>query len=331
MHSQDEIDKLVSNAKSSTEIVETLIENSSTFNSKNEYAQEKYLKKKEKKYYEFVQIKKPTIRLLTDIFQRQDPDKIMGLRIDTISQLVSYSGVCSTGNYMVYESGTGGLIPAILMNSIGANTTAQLVHLHPGNEPQKQAVTALNFPPEHLDRCISVNIYSVLRQFYQSTTTVDEIVRKRKLSETTEEEQLETVPKIQKTDIAQESVHADENSTKTARTDKIPKWRTENDRACKIMSEKLDGLVVVAREHPANILKTLLPFVKPSRPIVVFSMNREVLMEMYVDLKSSNEVTGLRLVSNWMRMYQVLPMRTHPDVSMNANSGFLLYGFTVTQ
>ncbi|XP_067635051.1 uncharacterized protein [Eurosta solidaginis] len=61
----------------------------------------------------------------------------------------------------MYESGTSGLLAASFLNSIGANTEATLVHMHPGNVPQKQAMK------EQLTRCISVNLYSVLREYYQ--------------------------------------------------------------------------------------------------------------------------------------------------------------------
>lgn len=151
----------------SSKIIEKLVENSKTFHTRTEYSQDKYLLKKEKKYFEFVQIRQPTIRLMVDIFHRQDADKIMGIRVDTLSQIISYSGISGFGSYLLYESGTNGLLPAAMLNSMGAATDATLVHMHPGNVPQKQAVLALKLPLEQQQRCISVNLYSVLREFYQ--------------------------------------------------------------------------------------------------------------------------------------------------------------------
>lgn len=49
---QDDIAKLRESGSSTSKIVGTIIENSKTFNSKTEYSQDKYLKKKEKKYFE---------------------------------------------------------------------------------------------------------------------------------------------------------------------------------------------------------------------------------------------------------------------------------------
>lgn len=324
----DDIEKLRDSCTSSTEIVEHLIENSKTFNSKTGYAQEKYLKKKEKKYFEYIQIKRPTIRMIAEIFYRQDPEKILGMRMDTLSQIISYSGVCSTGNYLVYESGTNGLVPAAFLNSIGANTESQVVHLHPGNVPQKQALIAMNFEEEQLNRCISVNLYSVLRHYYQASESIapelNEDTRKRKHDDQNDDEQ--NSPQIKR--ICIESEKNGDNDNKQNES-VIPKWRIENERASKLFHEKFDSLVIIAKEHPSTILKALLPFIKPSRPVVIFSSSREVLAESYVDLKTTGEVTGLRLISNWLRMYQILPNRTHPDVNMGGNSGFLLYGYRV--
>jgi tRNA (adenine-N(1)-)-methyltransferase non-catalytic subunit len=55
------------------------------------------LKKKEKKYYEYITIKKPTFRLIAEVYLKQ-PQKILGMRSDTISQLTTLANVTATGN-----------------------------------------------------------------------------------------------------------------------------------------------------------------------------------------------------------------------------------------
>lgn len=291
----------------------------------------------------FLQIRQPNLRMLAEIMYRQEPEKILGLRTDSLSQLISYSNISSSGNYLLYESGTNGLIAAAMLNSIGANTNGRLVHIHQGNMPQKQAVLALNLEKEQLDRCISVNLYSVLRHYYQRKGGL-----KRKLDIESSISDDENPPsKIKKSNDVENTDEMDAIITENdndndndntngikieigdATNDSVPKWMIENERACELLRENLDALVVVAKEHPLSIVNALLPFMKASRPIAIFSLSREILMETFIELKSSGKVTGLRLTSNWMRMYQVLPNRTHPDVNMNGNSGFLLCGFTI--
>lgn len=326
--SAEEIQKLREECESSSEIVGKLVENSKSFASKTEYSQEKYLKRKEKKYFEYVQIKRPSIRLIADIYWRLDVDKVMGVRFDTLSQIISYSGVCSVGNFLLYESGTNGLLPAAFLNAIGANSGGKMVHLHPGNVAQKQALQAMSFPQEQLDRCISVNIYSVLRHFHQSK----EIVEKSEGNGKEPEESVEGDDANHKRKCNSQ-VDDGPEAKQPKLEDEAPKkpqqWELDNAAAYELMKEKFDALVIVAKEHPQNIIKALLPFVKPSRPLVVFSTVREILTESYMDLKSAANVTYLRITSNWMRQYQILPNRTHPDVTMSANSGYLLTGYTI--
>ncbi|KAH8298103.1 hypothetical protein KR018_006836 [Drosophila ironensis] len=320
----EDIQMLREECNGSSKIIEKLVENSKTFHARTEYSQEKYLLKKEKKYFEFVQIRQPTIRLMTEIFYRQDAEKIMGIRLDTLSQIISYSGVCGFGNYLLYESGTNGLLPAALLNSIGAGTEGTLVHMHPGNVPQKQALLALKLPLEQQQRCVSVNLYSVLREFYQGGEATEagssDAGAQEAEPETPTEEQTEAI----------------EPSTKKPKLDGLnstPKgplrWQVENKKATALMHAKFDSLVLAAKEHPSNILQALLPLVKPSRPIVVFSTCKELLQETYMELKTTGKVTGLHLTSNWLRTYQILPNRTHPEVNMSGNSGYLLTGYTL--
>lgn len=273
---------------------------------------------------------------------RQDPEKVLGLRIDSLSQLISYSNVSADGNFLLYESGTNGLAPAALLNAIGANTDGKLLHIHQGNVPQKLALQALNLEQEQLDRCISVNIYSILRQYYQKCGGLkrkhDEIVAgasddpPEKVAKNDAEVD-QTIPEIPepKPNAGNGSNNANGSEFKDGKKEdnKIPKWVLENERGCELLRENLDALIIVAKEHPISIVNALLPFVKPSRPVVIFNLSRDILMETFLDLKSTNQVTGLKLTSNWMRMYQVLPNRTHPDVNMSGNSGFILHGYTV--
>uniref|UniRef100_A0A182JTT5 tRNA (adenine(58)-N(1))-methyltransferase non-catalytic subunit TRM6 n=1 Tax=Anopheles christyi TaxID=43041 RepID=A0A182JTT5_9DIPT len=334
--STEEILKLREECESSSEVIGKLVENSKSFATKTEYSQEKYLKRKEKKYFEYITIRRPSIRLLTDIYWRLDPEKVLGVRSDTLSQIISYSGVCGIGNYLLYESGTNGLLPAAMLNSIGAETGGKLVHLHPGNVAQKQALLAMDFPAEQQARCVSVNIYSVLRHFYQDKEAANENdTPEPNLDIKDDPAGVELVEEVNGTNKRKHNKTEDgttegEPEVKQLKVDKQKQtWELENEAAASIMGEKFDSLVIVAKEHPHSILKALLPFVKPSRPVVIFSTCREILTECYVDMKAEASVTYLRVSSNWMRQYQILPNRTHPDVTMSGSSGYLLTGYTI--
>ncbi|KAK3749500.1 hypothetical protein QZH41_013480 [Actinostola sp. cb2023] len=96
-----------------------------------------------------------------------------------------------------------------------------------------------------------------------------------------------------------------------------------------LQSKKMDGLLVVCKFHPSLIVLSLLDYVAPSRPFVVYSQYKEPLVECYNDLRNRGGVVNLQLTKTWWRHYQVLPGRTHPLVTMDGSGGYLLSGITV--
>ena len=96
-----------------------------------------------------------------------------------------------------------------------------------------------------------------------------------------------------------------------------------------VTNSKARGLAIVAKEHPLNIIIALLPFLGASRPFVIYHMYRESLQETYMVLKQKQNVINLRLFSNFLRSYQVLPDRTHPDILSSDTGGYLLTGYLV--
>lgn len=304
--SANEISELKSDSTSASEIVETLITNSNTFHNKTEFSQAKYLKKKEKKYFEYIQILKPNLRNITEILYKLDPSKVQGVRIDTLSQIIAFSNISSEGNHLLYDSGSNGLIAAALLSAMGPQCNGKLVHMHPGNMSQKQALLAMNFSPDQYNKCISVNVYSALRQVHQGCdTNTSESVEgttnlKRKAEENIEHEIKK--PKLDDSTLVTESNDTND-ATETA--PKKPKWHFDNIAASEVLSKKVDSLVVVCKEDPQNIFLELMTFVKPGRPFVIYYSVAEPLQNLYMTLKSLSNVAALKLTNNWMRNYQV--------------------------
>lgn len=204
---------------------------------------------------------------------------------------------------MLYETGCQGLVSATLMNAIGAAGT--IIHVHPGNIPEKHALLQLNLSPERMDQILCVSIFNLVRK----TTPI-------------------TNKDANRDAAADGKRKADENPLEPEK--KRPRWEEREEKALSIVRErKIDGLLVVCKEHPGNILKRLLKHLEPSRPFVVFLAVREPLQQLFLELKTRSDVTNIRLTENWLRSYQVLPDRTHPDINMSGSSGFLLSGVKV--
>lgn len=320
--SASEIEELQCDTNSASDIVGTLISNSNTFHSKTEFSQDKYLRKKETKYFKYIQIRKPNLRLITEIMYRLDPNKIQGIRMDTLSQIMTYSNVQATGNHLLYDSGSNGLLAAALLSIIGGDTKGKLIHMHPGNMSQKQALLAMNFEQEQYSRCISVNIYSALRQYYQGcdvhkdTESQDSSKAENNANESSKndnkrkvENEDEPEAKIPKLDIQFDTDSQDggaKNGSFVGLSEpKKPKWHFDNIAAAEILAEKMDSLVIACKEDPANIFNELISFIKPGRPFLIYYTVAEPLHQLYLTLKSRHNVAALKLTCNWMRNYQV--------------------------
>lgn len=365
--SKEEILQLQEAGKSGKEIIGSLIENSTSFVTKTEYSQQKYIKKKERKYFKFLTICKPTIVSLHEVYFRQNHDKIGGLRMDALAQILSYSDVQADGLHMLYDSGCQGLPAAAMLNRIGENTSGYLINLHPGNMPQITIVQAMNFPQELRDRHIAVNIYSFLRLHYQGESSVLDSISSKKITDhiikrtqdikepaenangeikSDEMSQMDTEILELETDTRENSIVSHCNTEKDADTlkrkldesdepeetvpVKKPKWFLETQRALDLLnSSKARGLTIIAKEHPLNIVNELLLFLGASRPFVIFHTYREPLQETYMELKQKRNVINLRLFTNFLRSYQVLPDRTHPEILTSDTGGYILTGYLV--
>lgn len=343
--SSEDILELRNNVSSSVNIVETLLSNSKSFSKKTEYSQRKYIKKKEKKYFEYVQIFKPTVRILTDIYYRLDPAKIQGLRMDDLSQILTYANIYSDSNSILYDSGSNGLAMAAIVNAIGRNTSGTLIHMHPGNVCQKEAFQALNFTMEQKQRCVNVCIYSVLRCYYQEfkldvqnpvilKDSDPSIINDDASSKDPKEEDICAVADendkcIGNTEIMNVNTKRKLNQTDFGSPDaKKPCWQKDNERACQIIKNKVDSLVIITKEYPSTITHELLKFLKYGRSFVVYNTLREPLQQLYTELKNKGNIIALKLSNTFVRYHQVLENRTHPDINMTTG-GYILTGVII--
>jgi len=76
-----------------------------------------------------------------------------------------------------------------------------------------------------------------------------------------------------------------------------------------------------------SILDRLLPFVAGARPVVIYNINKEVLIDSFLHMRSSNEYVGVQMTESWLRRYQVLPGRTHPEMTTSAGGGYILSAY----
>jgi len=314
--SKAQIEEMIETGVSGKNIVEKLIENSDTFQNKTKFSQAKYMKKKAKKYHQYVMIRKPTIRLLMDILYKMDPIKIMNLRIDSLSQILNMVNVQSGGRYMVYETGAQGLVVAAMLERIG--DVGELVHVYQTGQPQSNALNSMGLQNSQNIKTLNIQHLRSLEQGkdileYQNKDQDPELSEK----DSSEEPSAKKV-KLENGDSAENG------TTKPAARMSLRERSVEAFNSAK--SKKLDGLVIVCKQHPGNIVLYLSKYIAPSRPFAIYSAYKEPLMDAYVQLKDAGVAIMVNLSETWLRNHQVLPQRTHPTVLMSGGGGYLLTG-----
>lgn len=295
----DDIEAYKKQGVSGHDMVKIIVENSSSFQEKTAFSKEKYLRKKQMKYVNIVQVLKPNVRLLAEMYYSQGPLKICNLRVDSLAQMLSFCNVMSGGKYIIIETVLG-LLTAAVTERLGKNGCAVQMHLGPFSLcPTQQALRAINFQHMENDSVLYNIDLKTAMSLLQSNNCEDMIV-----------DSLDT-----KDDLPKKRLRIEKE-------DHIQKVK-------EILSPKdMDSLLVAVKNHPANIL-SVLDFLAVSRPFAIFSMYLEPLVDCYVSLKSRGDIISLNITENWFRRYQVLEDRTHPAYNMSGNGGFLLTGIKV--
>ncbi|XP_078734896.1 tRNA (adenine(58)-N(1))-methyltransferase non-catalytic subunit TRM6-like isoform X1 [Lampetra fluviatilis] len=150
---RDDISALKEQGLRGTEIVSQLVENSSTFKEKTEFSQEKYIKRKKKKYESHITVLKPNARLLATMYHSREPAKICHLRVDSLSQLLASGNVRASGKTIVVES-CSGLVLGAVMERMGGHGT--ILNVHAGAMANTTATEHFGFPEHFFARVFSV-------------------------------------------------------------------------------------------------------------------------------------------------------------------------------
>lgn len=100
-------------------------------------------------------------------------------------------------------------------------------------------------------------------------------------------------------------------------------------KALELLEEKMDGLIIASKHHPTNIAMKLIDFLKPSRCFAVFSLYREPLTELYHKLRRRGGIVNMYFTEAWVRRFQIIPDRTHPEMNMDGTGGYILTGTVV--
>ncbi|KAL0967720.1 hypothetical protein UPYG_G00256030 [Umbra pygmaea] len=343
---RDDIETLKEQGLKGQEIVQQLIENSTTFRDKTEFAQEKYIKKKKKKYENSVMVLRPSCRILAMMYHGREPGKICHLRYDTLALMLTLGNIHAGSKVLVFET-CAGLVLGAVMERMGGY--GSVVQMYPGGGPVRAGVESFGFPSHFHE---TLHDFPICHVNALLAGTLDTEAKDVNPVAGQANGDVSEAPAPEKAEGKEGSPNAEEESMETNTSTASPGEREERDKLREIrgqekkvkMEEKrkklaaaaallqgrnADGLVIASRFHPCPVVLGLIKFLAPSRPFVVYSQYKEPLIECYTKLREQGGAVGLRLTDSWIRHYQVLPNRTHPMLLMSGGGGYLLSGTTV--
>lgn len=295
----EEIEALKSQGVSGAEIIAKVMEGHAAFEHKTEYSKEKYLKRKKQKFLQQFTPYAIGSTELIDIYLDKDPTRIYNLSPETLALALNMGNIRPGGNYLVVDETPGVLVAAIL-ERMGGEGTITLVHEN--EHPNLDCLKYLVLSEEERERMIkTINWFEL---FHPEES---EPVRTK-----TAEEMEDLKPSHRRQYYR-------------------AKQREENHKEILKRADTcgFDALMVMTLLDLPTLIPQLLRFVGGSRPIVLYSEFKEVLVETTLALQKENRVLAPTIMETRVRKYQTLPGRIHPLMTSRGYGGYLLSALRV--
>jgi len=110
------------NESSVSDVIKALTSNSTTFAQKTAFSQEKYIKKKQRKYLTTIKIIRPTAKSISTAYYAKNPAKIQYLRPDSLAYILSLANLHPNTTNLVIEDCVG-VVTASVLERLGGFAT----------------------------------------------------------------------------------------------------------------------------------------------------------------------------------------------------------------
>lgn len=314
-------------------IINKLIKNSETFAQKSDFGQEKWLKKKRKKYMKRLRVVECTPLTLVEVYHCKNKEKVHGLRADSLCQIISRASVYSGARVLVMDTSIGMVVGSIAYRMQGRG---RILALYPGQQPHFESVHSLNMED---------NVTTIIQPIpIVELAPAARYVRENGFKESTSMDPPQSYPRVYY-EGAKDSSPEDVEKWKQSIAEKVPEDavlgpRPESYRKSYRKEEHLvlsrswlregcTSLIIVTKYRPLPILIECIPLVAPSSPFVVYSEFKEVLVECYKYLFEKGYAINMTIGDMWMREFQTLPGRMHPQMFTSTSTGYILNGIIV--
>ncbi|KAJ9473923.1 tRNA (adenine(58)-N(1))-methyltransferase non-catalytic subunit TRM6 [Pseudozyma hubeiensis] len=292
---------------SGREIIEQQLASSESFANRTVYSQAKYVARKEQKHLRLFTPLQPDFGNVCDFWFDKSPEKIRYIRKDALSQVLSFGSVRPGGRYLVVD-GVSGLLVGAVLERLGGDGTVIAIN-DAESPPSLDILPYFNLPTQVTKPVLKIINWAATEQDYAPVFSSQD---------------------IQPTSSSS-SVPAATRSAKDKQRDrKRQATFREVDRVrSDFFAGDFDAVLIACHYDPMSILRRLKPHLGGSASVVVHSPYLQPLVEAHAQLRSDEEFINISVTEPWLRKYQVLPGRTHPEMTTSSTAGFILHALRV--
>lgn len=300
---QEEIETLkvtASGAAVGEAIIDKLIKSHVNFGHKTKHSQQKYLRRKQQKFLRRFTVDYLGAEQLLQYYLEKDASRVLDMSDESLALLLSLSNVQPGGRYLVVDETGGVVVSAMLERMRGSG---EILVVHENEHVNHSALSYSNFSQDVLKRMVkTINFL----QFFEPET---ERVNFEELTEA----ELKDLKSNKKAHYYRRKQNA----------------KDTNEAIDNALRGEFDGLIMATTLYIPTLLTKLEQYVAGSRPIVVYSQFKEVLVETQVQAMNDHNLLAPTLHESRCRPYQTILGRLHPLMSMKGGGGFLFSALRV--
>ncbi|GAA5892749.1 hypothetical protein JCM8208_004081 [Rhodotorula glutinis] len=315
----DEIQALKDSGLSGREIIQKQIEEHKSFELKTEYSKEKYLKRKEAKWMQVFTPLEPTVHQIAQFHFDKQPSKTRELRPDTLANMLAMANVRPGSKLLVVED-MGGMIVAAALERMAGKGRIMVVN-DADSPPDLHLLDTFNFGAAETSPIASLHWAATDPAWNPPDLPLEvgDLAAADKAAAVDGE-----ADKDKGKDKGKEA--AKRNNSRDVQ--KLKKRRAAFDKAREARDEFLaggfDGVIIAAEYEPYSVIERLLPRIGGSASVVVYSPHLPLLLPVLLRLRQHPAIIAPTIHEPFLRQYQVLPGRAHPEMQGMASGGYVL-------
>ncbi|GAA5862650.1 hypothetical protein JCM3774_001091 [Rhodotorula dairenensis] len=319
----DDIQALKDSGLTGREIIQRQIDEHKAFGLKTEYSKDKYLKRKQAKYLQLFTPLEPTVHQVAQFNFDRQPSKTRELRPDTLANMLAMANVRPGSRLLVVED-LGGMVVAAAVERMGGRGRIMIVN-DADSPPDLHLLESFNFSAVDLAPISSLHWAATQESWSPPDLPLGSAAAPP--PPTSAEDAVAVADERKEQDDPQQQQGGVPRKN-TRETLKLKKRRATFDKAREAREDffrgEFDGVIIACEYEPFSIIERLLPRIAGSAPVVVFSHHIQVLFPALQALRSHASFVAPTIHEPFLRRYQVLPGRCHPEMQGMASGGMIL-------